>query len=74
MAREIGARIREELDYVHEAKLARLYALMLADRPRVRVPKVFGELSTRRLLTQEWLDGAPLVEFERAGAASAQRR
>ncbi len=67
VAREIGARIREEIDYVHEAKLARLYALMLQDRPRVRVPKVFGELSTRRLLTQEWLDGAPLVEFERAG-------
>ncbi len=66
VAREIGARIREELDYVHEAKLARLYALMLQDRPRVRVPRVFDELSTRRLLTQEWLDGAPLVEFERA--------
>ena len=68
IAREIGARIREELDYAREAKLARLYALMLADRPLVRVPKVFAELSTRRLLTLEWLDGAPLVEFERAGA------
>ncbi|MGO4872617.1 MAG: ABC1 kinase family protein [Roseiarcus sp.] len=68
IAREIGARIREELDYAREAKLARLYALMLADRPLVRVPKVFAELSTRRLLTLEWLDGAPLVAFERAGA------
>ena len=27
IAREIGARIREELDYVREAKLARLYAI-----------------------------------------------
>jgi predicted unusual protein kinase regulating ubiquinone biosynthesis (AarF/ABC1/UbiB family) len=68
VAREIGARIREELDYQREAKAARLYARMLEDRPLVRVPSVFAELSTRRLLTLQWLDGAPLVEFERARA------
>ena len=38
IAREIGARLREELDYEREAKMARLYAKMLADRPQVRVP------------------------------------
>jgi len=69
IAREIGARIREELDYTREAKIARLYALMLADRPLVRVPRVFPNLSTRRLLTLEWLDGAPLVAFETAERA-----
>jgi predicted unusual protein kinase regulating ubiquinone biosynthesis (AarF/ABC1/UbiB family) len=58
IAVEIAARIREELDYEREAKLTRLYATMLADSERVRVPKVFAELSTRRLLTQEWLEGA----------------
>ncbi len=73
VAREIGARIREELDYVHEAKLTRLYALMLEGRPMVRVPKVFAELSTRRLLTQQWLDGAPLIEFVGAGAEARNR-
>jgi predicted unusual protein kinase regulating ubiquinone biosynthesis (AarF/ABC1/UbiB family) len=73
IAVEIAARIREELDYQREAKLARLYATMLADRERVRVPKVFGELSTRRLLTQEWLEGAPLIAFERAGAEARRR-
>ena len=75
IAVEIAARMREELDYEREAKLTRLYATMLADRDRVRVPRVFGELSTRRLLTQEWLDGAPLIEFERARrrARSASR-
>ncbi|MGD1015632.1 MAG: AarF/ABC1/UbiB kinase family protein [Roseiarcus sp.] len=70
IAVEIAARIREELDYQREARLTRLYATMLADSERVRVPKVFAELSTRRLLTQEWLDGAPLAEFERAGAGA----
>src|SRR5579883_2901332 len=66
IAAEIGARIREELDYRREAKLARLYRLMLADRPVVRVPRVRDELSTRRLLTMEWLAGEKLVRFERA--------
>jgi predicted unusual protein kinase regulating ubiquinone biosynthesis (AarF/ABC1/UbiB family) len=73
IAREIGARIREELDYEREAKLARLYKLMLADRPLVRVPEVFQDLSTRRLLTLEWLDGAPLIAFERAGGEARNR-
>jgi predicted unusual protein kinase regulating ubiquinone biosynthesis (AarF/ABC1/UbiB family) len=39
---------------------------MLADRPFVRVPRVEESLSTRRLLTLQWLDGEPLTAFERA--------
>ena len=73
IALEIGARIREELDYAREAKLARLYALMLADRPLVRVPEAHSELSTGRLLTLEWLEGAPLIQFERAGQEARNR-
>jgi len=66
IAREIRERVREELDYEREAKVARLYALMLADKPFVRVPRVEGALSTRRLLTLQWLDGEPLTSFEQA--------
>jgi predicted unusual protein kinase regulating ubiquinone biosynthesis (AarF/ABC1/UbiB family) len=73
IAREIGARIREELDYVREAKLARLYRTMLADRPLVRVPRIFEELSTRRLLTMEWLDGDRLTDFEEASDQARNR-
>ena len=49
IAREIRERVREELDYQREAKIARLYRVMLADRPFVRVPQVEESLSTRRL-------------------------
>ncbi len=66
IAREIRERVREELDYVREAKVARLYALMLAEKPFVRVPRVEESLSTRRLLTLQWLDGEPLTAFESA--------
>ena len=66
IAHEIRERVREELDYQREAKIARLYRVMLADRPFVRVPRVEDALSTRRLLSLQWLDGEPLVVFEGA--------
>src|ERR1700727_3964261 len=66
MAREIRERVREELDYHREAKIARLYRVMLADRPFVRVPRIDESLSTRRLLSMEWLDGERLTAFETA--------
>ena len=66
IAREIRERMREELDYQREAKIARLYRVMLADRPFVRVPRIEESLSTRRLLTMHWLEGEPLSAFETA--------
>jgi predicted unusual protein kinase regulating ubiquinone biosynthesis (AarF/ABC1/UbiB family) len=63
---EIAARLREELDYEREAKIAGLYAAMLADRPAVRVPTVRSDLSTKRLLTLQWVDGEKLLAFEAA--------
>jgi predicted unusual protein kinase regulating ubiquinone biosynthesis (AarF/ABC1/UbiB family) len=63
IAKEIGARVREELDYEREAKHVRLYAGALADVPEVRVPSLRPELSTRRLLTLGWLDGQKILTF-----------
>ncbi|MBX3528644.1 MAG: AarF/ABC1/UbiB kinase family protein [Rhodoblastus sp.] len=65
-AKEIGARVREELDYLREAKNATLYGHMLADASDVRTPKVRSALSTERLLTMDWLDGEKLLTFKTA--------
>ncbi len=62
IAKEISARIREELDYRREAKHVALYEYMLAGTDQVRVPKVWPELSTGRLLTLDWLEGRRLLE------------
>ncbi|MGL5137523.1 MAG: ABC1 kinase family protein, partial [Beijerinckiaceae bacterium] len=62
--KEIGARVREELDYEREAGHARLYADILRETPLVRVPGVHGDLSTRRLLTLGWLEGDKLLSFK----------
>src|SRR5690242_4822679 len=48
IAVEIAARLREELDYLREAKHVALYQAMLKDEAAIRVPKVWPELSTGR--------------------------
>jgi predicted unusual protein kinase regulating ubiquinone biosynthesis (AarF/ABC1/UbiB family) len=63
IAKEIEARLREELDYEREAKHIKLYAAMLSGEPQIRVPRVFPELSTRRLLTMGWLEGERPLSF-----------
>jgi len=66
IAKEISARVREELDYRREAKHVALYRQMLAETPEVRVPDVVPELSTRRLLTMGWLDGDKILNHKQA--------
>jgi predicted unusual protein kinase regulating ubiquinone biosynthesis (AarF/ABC1/UbiB family) len=57
IAKEIGARVREELDYQREAKHIALYREVLAQTPEIRVPALESSLSTKRLLTMHWLEG-----------------
>jgi predicted unusual protein kinase regulating ubiquinone biosynthesis (AarF/ABC1/UbiB family) len=61
---EIGARLREELDYKREAKHAALYKEMLSDVPQIRVPRSWPELSTMRLLSLDWLEGEKLLAYK----------
>ncbi len=61
---EISERLREELDYDREARQMRLYGDMLKDEARVTVPHPIDDLSSERLLTMNWLDGRPLMEFK----------
>lgn len=63
VAVEIGARLREELNYELEARHIALYRIILAGEPGIRVPDVISELSTKRLLTMSWLEGRPLLKF-----------
>lgn len=71
IALEVAARVREELDYVREAANMRLFGTMLAGQANVVVPTPIAQLSTRRLLTMTWLDGAP---FRKAVDSATQQR
>jgi predicted unusual protein kinase regulating ubiquinone biosynthesis (AarF/ABC1/UbiB family) len=70
---EIAARLREELDYIREAKHVALYRAMLKDHDAIRVPNVWPELSTGRLLTMDWLTGRKLLEHKDAPLAVRNR-
>jgi predicted unusual protein kinase regulating ubiquinone biosynthesis (AarF/ABC1/UbiB family) len=61
--KEIGARMREELDYRREAKHVALYRNMLEGEASIRVPRVWPGLSTGRLLTLDWLEGRRLLDY-----------
>ncbi|HEY1746599.1 MAG TPA: AarF/UbiB family protein [Xanthobacteraceae bacterium] len=61
IGKEIGERVREELDYRREAKHVALYRQMLDGIDNVRVPKAWPELSTGRLLTLDWLEGTRML-------------
>lgn len=70
---EIAARIREELDYAREARHMGLYAGIFAGDPDIRVPVPVPALSTRRLLTMNWLEGRPILSHREAGQDTRNR-
>jgi predicted unusual protein kinase regulating ubiquinone biosynthesis (AarF/ABC1/UbiB family) len=71
--KEIGARMREELDYYREAKHVALYRDMLKDEELICVPRVEAQLSTERLLTMEWLDGSRMLDHKEESLAVRNR-
>jgi predicted unusual protein kinase regulating ubiquinone biosynthesis (AarF/ABC1/UbiB family) len=70
---EIGARLREELDYAREAKAMRLYGAFFAGRPDIRIPYPDEALSTGRLLTMNWLEGEGLMAVKAADQEARNR-
>ncbi|MEM8833870.1 MAG: AarF/ABC1/UbiB kinase family protein [Pseudomonadota bacterium] len=63
---ELSERLREELDYVLEAKHEKLYTYMLRDESNVHIPKIIDDLSTPRLLTSTWVDGKRILNYKDA--------
>lgn len=70
---EVAARLYEELDYEREAKHTKLYRHLLKDEKSVHVAEVIDDLSTRRLLTSEWLEGTKILDYKTAPLAQRNR-
>ncbi|EGN97200.1 hypothetical protein SERLA73DRAFT_110371 [Serpula lacrymans var. lacrymans S7.3] len=62
----ISDHLRQELDFVQEAKNASKTAEFVAAEPRlagsVHIPKVYAEYSTKKVMTAEWIDGVRLSD------------
>lgn len=63
---EIADRLREELDYLLEAKHMKLFADILSPFLFAKVPEVMDSLTTPRLLTMSWLEGNKLLTLVEA--------
>ncbi|MFZ1886911.1 MAG: AarF/ABC1/UbiB kinase family protein [Candidatus Binataceae bacterium] len=60
--KELEERLREELDYLREARNMTEFGRLLADDPEIMIPSVVKELSSQRVLTMTYLDGYPLAD------------
>ena len=66
-------RIGEELDYELEAQNQRRIERLLRGHPFIRVPRVHTDLSTRRVLVSEYVEGERFEAVRRADEATRDR-
>jgi ubiquinone biosynthesis protein len=74
LADEFAERLREELDFEIEARNASDIAANLDDAGDVRIPGVFHDLTTRRVLVMEWLDGVSVRDTDAIDELGVDRR
>ncbi len=70
---ELRERIGEELDYELEAQNQRRIERLMRGHPFLRVPRVRTDLSTRRVLVSEYVEGERFETVRRAGEAERDR-
>jgi len=61
---ELGRRVFEEMDYLNEAQNAETFRDLHSHNPRIAVPLIYREATSRRVLTMEWIDGVKLTNLE----------
>src|SRR5215217_2210177 len=70
LAQEFVESVAEELDFGIEAVNGVQLAVALADVPGVRIPRIYPELSGRRILTQELIDAPNVGQLVAGGTTS----
>ncbi len=71
---ELRARMTDELDYRLEAERQTSFADRYRDHPFIAVPDVVPEVSGRRVLTSDWVEGQRLAEFLQTADHAARQR
>ncbi len=61
---ELGKRVFEEMDYLNEAENAERFRDFHSHNSKIAVPKIYKEITSRRVLTMEWIDGIKLTNLE----------
>ncbi len=71
---EFSRTTRNELDFVAEAENAERFALNFADDPHVRIPRVYRQTSTRRVLIMQDVANIKITDFAAIEAAGINRQ
>jgi predicted unusual protein kinase regulating ubiquinone biosynthesis (AarF/ABC1/UbiB family) len=61
---ELGQRVFEEMDYLNEAANAERFRELHRNNPRIAVPAIYRNATSRRVLTMEWIDGVKLTNLD----------
>jgi predicted unusual protein kinase regulating ubiquinone biosynthesis (AarF/ABC1/UbiB family) len=70
---EIQRGILEETDYLHEADNVDFFRHGLAELEYLKIPRVYRELSSNRVLTMSFIEGETLAEFLKRKPSVAMR-
>lgn len=70
---EVKRQLKQEADYLVEAENLRRYGRLVRDEPGFVVPKAHDDLTTRRVLAMDYLDGVPLDSLGAEGTPQATR-
>ncbi len=65
---EFGGKLFEEIDYINEASNAERFASYFREDLTVKVPKIYWEFTSRRVLTLEWIHGCKLTDTEKVAS------
>lgn len=71
---EFARTIFKELDYTVEADHLERFSRNFADDPAIHIPEVYRDLTTRRVLTMEYIDGVKASDTARLDAAGMDRK
>jgi ubiquinone biosynthesis protein len=71
---EFAHSIRQELDYMREARNAETFGRNFAGHPHVRIPHVYWTYTRERVLTLEYLEGTQVVDLDLESWALEGRR
>jgi predicted unusual protein kinase regulating ubiquinone biosynthesis (AarF/ABC1/UbiB family) len=69
IVKEAKRQLHQEADYIVEAQYLRDYRRLVEDEPRFVVPGVHDDLTTKRILAMDYIDGVPLESLGEDGVA-----
>jgi predicted unusual protein kinase regulating ubiquinone biosynthesis (AarF/ABC1/UbiB family) len=70
---EAKRQLHQEADYLAEARHLARYRRLVADEPGLLVPRVHTDLTTRRILAMDYLEGEPLESLAADDIRPAER-